>query len=99
AKQAEAPGCSSSTMREMRCAAARKSRSNMSRRALGKNANPRRDRLVPPLRLDSLPFGEGTIGLRPESKWFDLFRGRSFQAAAPPTDWLSPLPFAVLTQQ
>ena len=36
--------------------------------------------------------------LLPEGEWFDLVRGRRFQADAPLNEWLSPLPFAVLTQ-
>ena len=33
----------------------------------------------------------------PAGPWFDLFRGRCFDAAAPLSEWLEPLPFAVLT--
>jgi hypothetical protein len=32
----------------------------------------------------------------PEAKWFDLFRGRDADIGAPLTEWLNPLPFAVL---
>ena len=33
----------------------------------------------------------------PEGSWFDLFRGRCFEAAAPLSEWLGPMPIAVLT--
>jgi (1->4)-alpha-D-glucan 1-alpha-D-glucosylmutase len=32
----------------------------------------------------------------PEARWFDLFRGRDADLAAPLHEWLNPLPFAVL---
>jgi hypothetical protein len=33
----------------------------------------------------------------PTGSWFDLFRGRRFEGAAALSQWLDPLPFAVLT--
>ena len=33
----------------------------------------------------------------PAGPWFDLFRGRCFDAAAPLSEWLGLIPFAVLT--
>lgn len=33
----------------------------------------------------------------PAGSWFDLFRGRCFDAAVPLSEWMGPLPFAVLT--
>ena len=33
----------------------------------------------------------------PAGSWFDLFRGRCFDAAVPLSEWMRPLPFAVLT--
>jgi (1->4)-alpha-D-glucan 1-alpha-D-glucosylmutase len=33
----------------------------------------------------------------PEGRWFDLFSGRRLEAAGPLSQWLAPLPFAVLT--
>jgi (1->4)-alpha-D-glucan 1-alpha-D-glucosylmutase len=34
----------------------------------------------------------------PEGEWYDVTRARLFQASAPLSEWLGPLPFAVLTQ-
>jgi (1->4)-alpha-D-glucan 1-alpha-D-glucosylmutase len=35
----------------------------------------------------------------PEGEWFDLLRGRRFDSEAPLSEWLGPLPAAVLTAQ